>query len=44
MLYDRAHVMQVKLCMANTRGVTIVPENNNLLDRDVAAKYLIILK
>ena len=22
MLYDHAHAMQVKLCMANTRGVT----------------------
>ena len=30
---DHAHVMQVKLCKANTRGVTAPPPNKNLVLR-----------
>ena len=33
MLYDHAHAMQVKLCKANTRGVTAPPPYKNLVPR-----------
>ena len=33
MLDDHAHVMQVKLCKANTRGVTAPPPYKNLIPR-----------
>ena len=33
MLHAHAHVMQVKLCKANTRGVTAPPPYKNLVPR-----------